>query len=199
MTPPRLLSLVLSILFPLAVPVQAGQVSNAAPPSELPIIGSAAPDFTLSDANTSIKRKLSEFVVAKRPVALFFFCGCPACHAVATHWGRFQRGGVLPTTAATVIVYQSDEAEEARTFARATGLDTKRTAVLLDGDLRVTDTLYHALPCPRLLALDENGTIRYIKPHEGDTDAEKNASTLAARVLSALRTVATNPAKDAAP
>src|SRR5262245_40132676 len=72
-----------------------------------PGVGSIAPAFTLADVEGK-KRSLAEF--HGRRVALFFFCGCSWCAAVAKEWGPLQRGGALEEKGVkppvTVIVYE---------------------------------------------------------------------------------------------
>ncbi len=191
MTPPRLLPLALLALLALAPAARAGQGTGAAPPSELATIGFAAPDFTLPDARTGKARSLHEFARAKRPVALFFFCGCPACRAVANEWAVLRRGGALPPDAATVIVYSTADRAEACALAAASGLDPKRTAVLCDtGDLSVTQRLYHAEPCPRLFVLDPAGGIVYANTGGDEKPQTAPAGLLAARALATLQAAA---------
>ena len=203
----------LAFFIPLALPLigQAGQGDNTLPPNELPAIGSAAPDFTLPDAHTGTKRTLSEFAASRRPVALFFFCGCPACHAVATEWAMLQRGNALPANTATIIVYSTTDRAEARARVAASGLDKRRTAVLCDTeDLSVTEGLYHAEPCPRLFVVDPAGKVVYANTGDddvtfaGDGDRSKPqeapAGLLVARALSALQSnVSAKTQEDAAP
>ena len=157
--------------------------------SDLPPVGTVAPRFRLPDAHTGKARSLP----AKRPIALFFFCGCSACHQVATAWATQQRANALPPNTATVIVYQSSDPNEARSFARDTGLDTKQTAVLLDPDLCVTEKQYHALPCPRLFVLDAHGTIRF--ENTGNESISEPAPVLVARCIAALQATGTTDRK----
>lgn len=131
-----------------------------------------------------------------KPLALFFFCGCPWCQHCAETWGQFQRGGALPltqatslkvspTTAMTLVVF-SGNANAARAFEAQTGLDPAQTLMLPDPDLRVT-TAYHADPCPRAFVLDAQGHLRYTNHHADDAPRQASALAIASRTLDALR------------
>ncbi|MBC7805025.1 MAG: redoxin domain-containing protein [Akkermansiaceae bacterium] len=160
-------------------------------PSPLPTVGTIAPDFTLPDANTGKKRSPREFSQAKRPVALFFFCGCRACQTVAQEWAKYQSGNALPGNAATMIVYSTTDRDEAKSRIAASGLDPKRTAVLCDTEaLTVTERLYHAEPCPRIFVIDRLGKIAHASVKVDATEPEPSESVaafLAASALDALR------------
>lgn len=178
-------ALIAAILMTSVAPSKA---QSDTPPSSLPAVATLAPDFTLPDANTGKKRSLREFARAKRPVALFFFCGCPACHAVAQEWAKYQRGNALPQNAATVIVYSTTDRNEAKARIAASGLDPKRTAVLCDTEnLSVTERLYHAEPCPRLVVVNPVGKIVYANTGADEKPQEAPAELLVARALSALQ------------
>lgn len=171
----------------LVTSVAPSKAQSDMPPSSLPAVATLAPDFTLLDANTGKKRSLREFARAKRPVGLFFFCGCPACHAVAQEWAKYQRGNALPTNAATVIVYSTTDRNEAKVRIAASGLDPKRTAVLCDTEsLNVTERLYHAEPCPRLVIVNSAGKIVYANTGADEKPQEAPAELLVARALSVL-------------
>ena len=113
----------------------------------LPPLGKPAPLFTLADV-AGKKRPLGSF--KGRPLVLCFFCGCNACADVALKWAQLQRGHALPKEALTLLVYQGS-AEEVKALARRSALDLAQTILLPDVDRKVTDGLYHADPCPRLL------------------------------------------------
>ena len=158
-------------------------------------VGDAAPDFTLPDAFTGKPRDLSKIIglhrpdkkVASRSVALFFFCGCPACRALGTEWARYQQAGLVPLDTATVIVYSTSDRVEARQRAASCGLDPKRTAVLCDTDaLNVTEALYQAEPCPRIVIINRTGMITYSNTLADEKPQEAPATRLAARALAAL-------------
>lgn len=166
-----------------------------APPVSVPVAGTLAPTFTLPDANTGKKRSLREFSQARRPVALFFFCGCRTCQAVAREWAKYQSGNALPGnaaggtsgSAATIIVYSTTDRAEARSRIAASGLDPKRTAVLCDTeDLAVTERLYHAEPCPRIFVIDRLGKIVYASVDAGEPGQEAPESVAAFLAASAL-------------
>ena len=196
----RLLPLVLFALLVLAAPTRAGQESGDTTLSRMPAIGTSAPDFTLPDAHTGKARSLRAFARAKRPVALFFFCGCPACHAVATEWAMLQCGNALPPTTATVIVYSTTDRAEARARVAASGLDPKRTAVLCDmEDLSVTERLYHAEPCPRLFVVDPASKVVYANTGDDEKPQEAPSGLLVARAFSALQSTITKTESNPAP
>jgi len=153
-----------------------------------------APDFALTDSRGKLHH-LSEF--RSKPVALFFFCGCPWCQQCAQTWGQFQRGGALPlalpasltsaspSTPLTLIIFSGDKAA-ARTFETQAGLDPAQTLLLPDPDLRVT-AAYHADPCPRAFVLDAGGRVSYTNDHPDDTPRQASALAIASRTLDALR------------
>jgi len=161
-------------------------VAQETKPPALPAVGAVAPDFTLKEAQTGKKRRLQEFAKAKRPVALFFFCGCSWCADTAREWAVYQRTHALPMNAATVIVYQTSDATEARNLLTTSGLDPKQTALLLDGDRAVTDNLYHSDPCPRIVIVDPGGKVRYVNTGADEKPREAPPQLLAARALAML-------------
>jgi peroxiredoxin len=176
----------------------AAPQESLTPPNIAPVVGTLAPNFTLPDAHTGKKRSLREFAQAKRPVALFFFCGCRTCQAVAQEWAKYQSGNALTKnaadgtsgSAATVIVYSTTDRNEAISRIAASGLDPKQTAVLCDTEsLTVTGRLYHAEPCPRIFVIDRLGRIIYasVKVDVAEPEsAESVAALLAAGTLDAL-------------
>lgn len=150
----------------------------------------SAPAFTLSDGDDH-HRSLAEF--RGRPVALFFFCGCPWCARCAETWGKFQHGGVLSagsttSTAPITLVVFSGDAAAARAFATQAGMDLSQTVLLPDPTMRVTLDLYHAEPCPRVFVLDSKGLVRYTNNHKDDAPRTASALALCSRALDALRT-----------
>ena len=185
----------LFVLSVLTVPVGAQQTS-----SSFLTVGKVAPDFTLSDVYTGKKRTLSQFAQSKRPVVLFFFCGCSACHVVASEWAKYQRANALPSNAATVIVYSTTDKTEVLERVKSTGLERKRTAVLCDTeDLAITSQLYNAQPCPRVLVLDTQGRLCYTnlgtndnwQNSESASELEHQAILLTTRALASLESAST--------
>ena len=159
-----------------------GTRHGTALPAKPPVVGQLAPAFTLRDVRGR-SRTLASF--RGHPVALFFFCGCPRCHAVAEVWAQAQgdlgTGGPPPYT---VIVF-SDTAPAAKAFATGTGLTVgpppSGVTLLTDATLRVTDR-YGVSPCPRVFVLDAAGRIRDTNP-----DPDAPALAIVSRALSALR------------
>ena len=184
----------------LTAPSPIASAQESRPAATLPAAGSAAPDFTLPDAHTGKARILREFARAKRPVVLFFFCGCPACHAVATEWATLQHGNALPASTATVIVYSTADRAEARARVAVSGLDKKRTAVLCDTeDLSITERLYHAEPCPRLFVVDPASKVVYANTGDDEKPQEAPSGLLVARAFSALQSTITKTESNPAP
>jgi hypothetical protein len=154
------------------------------------------PAFTRTDVDGT-SHTLAEY--RGRPVVICFACGCRWCHAFGTEWAQMQRGGVLTdavgqTEAAstltskspvTLVVFMGDAAA-ARTYAAAAGLDLKQTVLLPDADFKVT-RLYHAMPCPRLYVLDNNGLLRYVNNHADDAPQKAAAALLVAKTINGLR------------
>lgn len=153
---------------------------------------SEAIPFTLTDLQGKT-RALADY--RGRSVTLCFYCGCEWCHECARLWGTLQRSGALPGNAGkmapkTLIVFLGD-ADGARAFAAATGLDTTQTVFLTDSKLSVASR-YKALPCPRLFVLDARGTIRYVNDHVDDAPQKAPAATIITRAVDALRQCAAN-------
>jgi peroxiredoxin len=146
-----------------------------------PVSAPPVPGFHLPDTQGKT-RALSEF--AGRPVALFFFCGCDACHRCAKLWADVQRSGALPNTP-TVVVF-SGEAEAARSFLAETGLDPTQTTLLTDPKDDVA-AVYHAPVCPRLFVLDRKTHLRYTNNERGTDPQTMPAATLVSRAISAFR------------
>ena len=148
----------------------------------LPPLGKPAPSFTLTDV-TGKNRPLTSF--KGRSLVLCFFCGCNACADVALQWAQLQRGKALPKDALTLVVYQGS-AEEVKALARRCALDLAQTILLPDADRKVTDALYHADPCPRLLVIDPKGILRYANTGPDDKPQEAPAAIIVAKALDAL-------------
>lgn len=183
-----------------AVPACLGAASAGQRAALVSAEAPLAPPFTLTDVDGH-RRALADF--RGRPVALYFFCGCSWCRQCAQVWGQFQRSGSLgprPGAAApaTVVVF-SGGAVEARAFAAQAGLDLRQTALLLDPALRVTQDLYHAEPCPRVVVLDAQGRMRYTNTHRDDAPRTAPALAVASRALTALRACEATPESQATP
>nr|WP_309687905.1 redoxin domain-containing protein [Armatimonas sp.] len=148
----------------------------------LPPLDKPAPLFTLVDVGGK-KRPLVSF--KGHPLTLCFFCGCNACADVALQWAQLQRGKALPKEAITLLIYQGS-AEEVQALARRSALDPALTILLPDTDRKVTDALYHADPCPRLLVIDPKGILRYANTGPDDKPQEAPAAIIVAKALDVL-------------
>jgi len=153
-----------------------------------------APNFTLKDPD-GVKHSLSDY--RGRPVALYFFCGCDWCHAVAGKWSLMQRAGAMPTSTkgkepVTLIVFQGD-GKAAKQFAQETQLDPASNVLLGDEEVHVTVDLYDAEPCPRIFVLDPAGKVVYTNNHKDDAARVAPADVIATRALDALRKAAAVP------
>lgn len=186
-----------------SAPTRRIKIHKSQAQSAVPVtVGHITPGFTLRDTMGK-QQTLNEF--QGRPVALFFFCGCPWCRNCAQTWGQFQRGGsLLPGTSSgislpkstqtpiTLVVFSGD-AFAARNFAAETGLDTTLTVVLPDPAERVMQGQYQAEPCPRVFILDRRGILRYTNDHKDDAPRQASEVVITSRALDALRT--TSPVK----
>lgn len=176
-----------------------GVMATAAPPAPKAAKLSLAPDFHLRDADGKPQR-LTQY--RGRPVALFFFCGCEWCARCAKMWGQFQRSGVLkakilpagraanasasPANPTTLIVFSGDGAA-AHAFAQQQGMDLTQTVLLPDISMQVTQTLYHAEPCPRVFVVDPQGFVRYTNDHPDDAARKSSEVVIVSRALDAVR------------
>lgn len=155
---------------------------------QFPLLSAKA--FSLKDANGNL-HSLSDY--HGRPVALFFFCGCPWCHHCARLWGKFQRSGVLAANDKslshsqpfTLVVFSGDSAS-AHAFVQQTGLDQAQTVLLPDPEMHVT-TLYDADPCPRVFVVNPQGQVQYTNDHKDDAVQVTSEVVIASRALDALR------------
>ena len=176
----------------------AGAAPDASRPaasssSILPAVGHAAPQFALAGSDSK-QHSLSEF--RGRTVVLYFFCGCVWCQQCAQAWGQIQRSGALAPQASsshamnqapvTLVVYAGDS-QSARDFARQQGLDPSQTVLLPDIEMEVTDNLYHAEPCPRVVVIDPKGIVRYVNDHKNDTPRVAPAMAIVSRVMDSVR------------
>jgi peroxiredoxin len=158
------------------------------------VLGKPTPSFTLPDVQGK-RHALAEF--RGRPVVLFFYCGCDACHRCAALWAEAQDNDALPPAQArsskrpspsqpvTVVVYSGDAAA-ARRFAAETGLKARDTVLLVDPEDRVTDS-YGVASCPRVFVLDARGELRYTNDEPGADPQKTPALSLVSRALTALR------------
>lgn len=117
-----------------------------------------------------------------RPVAVWFFCDCAACHRVARLWGKAQRAGRLGG-APSVAAFAGDAAR-GRAFLADTGLE-RATRFLRDTD-GAAGRAWRALPCPQFAVVDAGGIIRA----RGRSRAPE---VLVERALTALKGEATPP------
>ncbi len=151
-------------------------------PSVLPQTGHLAPPFTRTDTTG---KPFALAAARGRPLALFFFCGCPWCADVAQAWGRVQRGARLPNSARTVVVFAGDKAA-ASAFAAKNGLDLTQTLLLPDPDSKLTETVYHANSCPRTFVVNPQGIITYTNDHPDDLPRQAPAKTIVLHAFEAL-------------
>ena len=151
------------------------------PPSERSGLLAPTPSFRLPDLQGKT-RTLAEF--HGRPVALFFFCGCEACHRCAKIWADVQRSGALPATPSVVVF--SGDADAARLFLAETGMDPLQTTMLTDPKDEVAE-VYHAPVCPRLFVLDRRSRLRYTNNERGTDPQTMPAAVLVSRAISAFR------------
>jgi len=168
-------------------------LAPAARSDQPPTAGRPAPPFSLSDVSGKKRSPISEY--RGRRIALFFFCGCSWCYDVATEWARLQRGGVLAAEGRSgekapisVVVYSGLDPAASRTLAAGAGLDPAQTVLLPEPDMRVTEKVYRAEPCPRVFVVDGRGVVRYTNTGKDDAPREAPAELIAARALDALRT-----------
>ncbi|MBI3946970.1 MAG: TlpA family protein disulfide reductase [Armatimonadetes bacterium] len=101
---------------------------------------------------------------AGTPTMLLFFCGCPACHAIAVDLARLD-----PKPFAVYGLLHWDP-EKARGFAERTGFPGR---LLLDTGARIGER-YGVPACPYLVVLDEQGRI----VHRRLVHLERGASVL---------------------
>ncbi len=170
---------------------------TAAPPPAVtlaaPQAGHPAPPFTLPDAQG---KPFSLAALRSRPVALFFFCGCPWCADVARAWGQAQRGARLPASTRTLVVFAGTGAA-AQAFAARSGLDLKQTTLLPDPDSHLTEGIYKLNSCPRAFVLDREGVIAYTNDHADDLPRQAPAKTIVLHTLQAVGQVAQSRLREA--
>jgi peroxiredoxin len=129
---------------------------------ELLAAGRPAPEFTLAEPERGTSVSLSS--LRGHPVALNFFCGCAWCEAVAERWAKSES---LPAGAQVVaILNDASLATPAaiRKFRERTGF---KGTLLADPDHQAT-TLYEAGECPRVWAIDGDGTLRHVNASRKD-------------------------------
>jgi Redoxin len=162
-----------------------------------PRVGQTAPSFRLSDT-TGRRRSLAEF--RGRPVALFVFCGCGWCAAVAHEWAAAQRSDALLAASATagasngaalaspitVVVGSGLETKGCRALGDRAGFDAAQTVLLTDPGHHVME-MYHAELCPRVFIISADGVLRYVNRGKEDTPRKVPAATIVEHALAALR------------
>lgn len=164
----------------LIVPVRA-MVGAKLPTAAASPGGAVAAAFTLPDVDG--KTHTAPLLAGdKRPVALFFFCGCEACSRVAAEWGALRAGGALAGVR-TVIVYHEVSPAGVREMARQAGLAPGSDLLLLtdDGTPGVGAKLYNAPECPRVFILDgATGRVLHTNPKPDAPAAQIVGGALAA-------------------
>jgi peroxiredoxin len=153
-----------------------------------PRVGDRVIEFKGSDVDG---RPWQPSSAAGRPIAMFFFCGCDACHRLARDWAGFQRSGVVARAAKagakpplTVAVFSGDS-QAAKLFASQTRL-AKDVLLIVDPDMKTTN-LYQAEPCPRVFVIDRSGVIRYTNNSADDAPQGHDEQVIAFKALKALR------------
>jgi len=154
--------------------------------------GDRAIEFTGTDVSGRAWRPSD---ASGRAVALFFFCGCDACHRVARAWAGYQRAGVVAQAAKpgseppiTVAVFAGDS-QAARLFAAQTCL-TGNVVLIADPGMKATE-LYQAQRCPRVFVINSRGAVRYTNNSADDAPQGHNEQRIAFKVLQSLRNVCT--------
>jgi len=160
----------------------APAVVPATPVGAAPLAGHPAPAFALTDAQG---KPFSLAATRGHSTALFFLCGCPWCADVARAWGQAQRGGRLPASTRTLVVFAGAGAE-AQAFAARNGLDLKQTTLLPDPDSKLTEGVYKMNSCPRAFTLDPAGLVRYTNDQADDQPRRAPAKTIVLRTSLAL-------------
>jgi peroxiredoxin len=129
---------------------------------EILAAGRPAPEFTLTEPESGASVALSS--LHGHAVVLNFFCGCPWCEAVAAQWSKSPS---LPAGGQVVaILTDASLATPAaiRKFRERTGF---KGTILADPDQKAT-TLYEAGECPRVWAIDADGTLRHANASRTD-------------------------------
>ena len=160
----------------------------AAPDALSAQVGGRVIDFEGTDVHGRSWRPSS---TAGRTIAMFFFCGCDACHRLARQWAALDRSGVIDAAAKapaklplTVAVFAGD-AEAAKLFASQTRLPAN-VLIIADADLHATD-LYQAGTCPRVFVSGRDGVIRYTNNSADDAPQGHHEQRIAFKALQALR------------
>jgi peroxiredoxin len=147
-------------------------------------IGKPAPLFVAPDAGGKKRNPVKEQKGV--PFLLFFACGCSWCADFAKLWATEMRGRGKKTIP-TVIIFAGSR-EEVTEWAKQATLD-KTTLLFPDPEMRITDSLYHADPCPRLFVLDTHGIVRYVNTKKGEEPRKAPAELLLACVLDSFSTL----------
>ncbi len=144
-----------------------------------------APDFTAREVGGKPVRLAK---LRGKPVTLFVFCGCEACHKIAKEWTGYARDRVLPAgSGPTIAAYMGDRAT-AIAFAQETGLP-KTVTLIPDRNLEITQK-YGVAPCPRVFVIDAVGRVRYTNNHSDDRPQKAAPALITGRALQALRQLA---------
>ncbi|CCW34182.1 HAF family repeat protein [Chthonomonas calidirosea] len=141
-----------------------------------------APNFQLKDTQGRL-HTLRDYI--HRPLALFFFCGCPWCQECARAWAAVQQSGKLPSTCLTLIVF-TGSANDAKTFLQETQLDIKNTLLLSDPSMRVA-LLYKTPVCPRVFILNTEQQIIYTNDHAADAPQKATGITITLNAVQAIQ------------
>jgi hypothetical protein len=142
----------------------AATASSTTASSSAASTSSTTPNFTLTDANGTTYQRSGTLAPAKGPAPI------------------------------TLVVF-ADDASGAKQFAETTGLSPNDTVMLPDmpDNLRVTNDVYNAEPCPRVFVLDPSGKLVYTNNHKDDQPRPPHNGhdemVIGSRVLTALRSV----------
>lgn len=167
---------------PPVVPPAVATPAAAKPVLAAPQAGHLAPAFARTDTQG---KPFSLAALRGRPVALFFFCGCPWCADVARAWGQIQHGAHFPASTRTVVVF-ADTGAAAQAFAARNGMDLKHTTLLPDPDSHLTEGVYKLNSCPRAFVLNPAGLVGYTNDHLDDQPRQAPAKTIVLRTFQAL-------------
>ena len=141
-------------------------------------VGKPAPPFSAKEASGRLRIPLKE--LKGQAFLLFFACGCPWCADFARVWAMEMRGQGSKAVR-TVVVYAGG-ASEVKEWARQTTLPTN-TLLFPDPEMRITERIYHADPCPRLFVIDKKDIVRYVNTAPDQEPRKAPAALLLACVL----------------
>jgi hypothetical protein len=124
-------------------------------------------------------------------MAVHFFCGCAACHEMATVWANAldslpadkKGGGKLHQRPVTIVVF-SGSVGEAKSFLKETRLSSHRVVLLFDNS-RTAASAFGVTTCPRSFVANAAGAIVFAS--EAESGGTTNISLALAGALDAVR------------